>query len=79
MNASATIPDLSSVGMSLTAAGSYSWQAILTPGVTTPEDAAAHWIDNYYLTFSAIQNGGMLPSQTSGSIMGTASRGFTAP
>ena len=79
MNASATIPDLSSLGMSLTAAGSYSWQAILTPGVTTPEDAAAHWIDNYYLTFTAIQNGGMLPTQTSGSIMGTASRGFTAP
>ena len=79
MNASATIPDLSSVGMSLTAAGSYSWQAVLTPGVTTPEDAAAHWIDEYFRSFNAVQNGGMLPTQTSGSIMATASRGFTAP
>ncbi len=77
-NASITLPDLSSVGMPLTS-GSYSWQAIVTPGLATPEDAAAHWISDYYLTFTSLESGGTLSSQSSGSIMGTGSRGFTVP
>ena len=78
-NASITIPDLSSVGMALSSGGTYSWGAIITPSASTPEDAAAHWIDEYFRSFNAVQNGGTLSSQTSGAIMQTDSRSFTAP
>lgn len=79
MNASITIPDLSSVGMALTSGGSYSWQAIVTPSVTTPEDAAAHWIVDFFRTINAVQFGGTVSGQSSGSLVTTTSRGFTAP
>ncbi len=78
-NASITIPDLTSLGMPLVPSGSYSWQVIATPTTTTPEEAAAGWIRDYFLTFSGVQNGGALGSTTDGSIVGTPMRSFTTP
>lgn len=78
-NSSITIPDLTSLGMPLAAATNYSWQAIVSPNATTPEEAASNWIRDYALTFNAVENGGALGSQTDGSIMGTGTRTFTTP
>lgn len=79
MSSSITIPDLSAFGVSLPAATSYTWQAIVSPTATTANEAAHAWIGDYIDAFQSVQSGGPPSSVDSGSIMGTDSRSFTTP
>lgn len=77
MSSSAQIPDLAPFGAALPAATAYGWVALVTPGVTTSDDASTQWIDEYYDAVLAVSEGG--PGASLGTIMATDERTFTTP
>lgn len=79
MNDHTTVPDLGPVGMAFGTAESFTWNAFVSPEVTSPEEAAADWLRPYGLSVVAAQAGGVRPDRAGGTMMITPSRTFTTP
>lgn len=76
MDASARVPDLSSIGLSVPAASVYDWYVYESGTATSPNDGAFGWIGDYYSVYLSVVLGGA-PSGTVGTITRSAPRTFT--
>ncbi|MFO7546984.1 MAG: hypothetical protein R6W77_15945, partial [Trueperaceae bacterium] len=79
MDDRATIPDLSAFGASLPPSTMYTWQAVVSPGVTTVEGAGVAGYADYLDAVLAFVQGGPSTAGSSDTIVATDTREFTTP
>lgn len=79
MDNAITIPDLTTVGVTLHGATTYTWGVYQSPTTTTMEEAATSWLTDYYGALLAMASGGPGSPLDAGTILATASRDFTTP